>query len=466
MAHELTEPGLRREKWRGKDRWLSDGGSRGAGRLVAKVGAVNPEGERKPQTRITFYFSYFNGEGTRRFYRLADYPEMSLRDARGKAGELSALYQGGTHDLHGYFEAARQAEAKAREDARDALQQAQARAKAHTLRELLESYTAFLRRQGRQSAGDVASIFRLHVFEASGDLAQRRAADIPVDEFVSILGRLIEAKKGRTAGKLRSYLRAAYALAIRSKTDPDAPLTLRAFGIQANPIASIDAKALSKYNRARARNLSADELRHFLLRLEDKPQSVKRDALNLALLLGGQRPIQMLRATPEDCDLSGGTLTLYDGKGSRHEPRAHVLPLTRKALPVVTRLLSLRGESPTIFSTDGKRPMRSDTVSGLVTELSAAMVKAKEARQGFQLRDIRRTCETMMAGLGVSSDVRAQLQSHGLSGVQQRHYDKYSYMLEKRAALEKWAKHLDRIMAGTAAKVVPMTKGKTAQAGV
>ena len=34
----LTDRSLRR-KWAGKDEWLSDGGSRGAGRLVAKLSA-------------------------------------------------------------------------------------------------------------------------------------------------------------------------------------------------------------------------------------------------------------------------------------------------------------------------------------------------------------------------------------------------------------------------------------------
>ena len=55
------------------------------------------------------------------------------------------------------------------------------------------------------------------------------------------------------------------------------------------------------------------------------------------------------------------------------------------------------------------------------------------------MRDLRRTAETHMAALGISSDVRAQIQSHGLGGIQARHYDRHDYMPEKRAALEKWA---------------------------
>ena len=46
------------------------------------------------------------------------------------------------------------------------------------------------------------------------------------------------------------------------------------------------------------------------------------------------------------------------------------------------------------------------------------------------------TAETLFARKGISRDVRAQIQSHGLSGVQARHNDKHDYRDEKRRALE------------------------------
>lgn len=54
--------------------------------------------------------------------------------------------------------------------------------------------------------------------------------------------------------------------------------------------------------------------------------------------------------------------------------------------------------------------------------------------------NLRRTAETHMAALGISSDVRAQIQSHGLGGIQARHYDRHDYMPEKRAALALWVR--------------------------
>ena len=75
------------------------------------------------------------------------------------------------------------------------------------------------------------------------------------------------------------------------------------------------------------------------------------------------------------------------------------------------------------ISTPGKR----------VSEISADMKGL-----AFDARDIRRTCETLLAGMGVNRDIRAQLLSHGLSGVQDKHYDRHGYIEEKRTALERW----------------------------
>lgn len=49
---------------------------------------------------------------------------------------------------------------------------------------------------------------------------------------------------------------------------------------------------------------------------------------------------------------------------------------------------------------------------------------------------MRRTIEIMLARKRMSMEVRTQLQSHGLSGVQFRHYDQHNYMQEKVEALK------------------------------
>jgi hypothetical protein len=60
--------------------------------------------------------------------------------------------------------------------------------------------------------------------------------------------------------------------------------------------------------------------------------------------------------------------------------------------------------------------------------------------------------ETQLASLGVNLETRAQLLSHGRSGVQAKHYDRHTYIAEKRRALNKWARHLTRVVGGQPAK--------------
>lgn len=377
------------------------------------------------------------------------------------------MYRDGTPDLHAHFERQRADEEQVHKDKEEATRRAAEEAERGTLRQLLDAYVGHLEKQGKQSAPDVRSIFNVHVLAAAPDIAARKASDVKVDDFVRLIGKLTEAGKGRTAGKLRSYLRAAYSLAIASKTDPDAPMVLHSFGVDANPVASVGARRLSKYNRARKRVLDASEMGVLLRRVDSLADGVQKDVLKLLLYLGGQRPMQLLRVTPADVDLRAGTVTLYDGKGARTEPRRHVLPLVRQAPEILDRRLR-EGEGMSLFSTDGRTTMRHETVSAFVSRVSAEMLKAKRSREEFELRDLRRTAETMFAALKVSRDIRAQLLSHGLGGVQNRHYDRHDYALEKRQALERWARHLTKLKAtevSTAPALYPSEKQRSVNVG-
>lgn len=439
-----------RARWRGSDRWLSDGGARGAGRLTARI----------TRDGTLLYFQYFNSGKLERV-PLGPYDEagdrgMSLVQARDRAAELAALYRAGNTDVKGHLEREREAAERARRAEEEANRRAAEDAQRGTLRQLVDAYTAHLERLGKQSAKDAKGLLERHVLGAAPDLAARKAADISVDDFVGIVGKVAEAGKGRTAAKVRSYLRAAYSLAIRARTDPDAPLTMRSFGITANPVASIG--ALSRYNRARDRVLSAKELVAFMKRADDMEAGAQKDALRLCLLLGGQRPAQLLRARPADVDIDAAIISLLDPKGARQQPRRHVVPLTKEASTIIARRLESLRQGEPLFSTDHESCLRSETISAAVADIAEKMVEKEEAREPFQLRDIRRTCETMLASLGVSSDIRAQLQSHGLGGIQQRHYDRHDYLVEKRAALEKWARHLEALKTGKSAKVVQLPK--------
>jgi hypothetical protein len=81
------------------------------------------------------------------------------------------------------------------------------------------------------------------------------------------------------------------------------------------------------------------------------------------------------------------------------------------------------------------------SVDGGVSHISAYTLSrwAQAAGAGiaeFQTKRIRSGVETMLAAARISQDYRGRLQSHGIAGVQNRHYDGHHYLDEKRHALD------------------------------
>ena len=299
---------------------------------------------------------------------------------------------------------------------------------------------------------------QLHVTKAHPIIAALPANAVTARDVVAVLRALTEAGKGRTAAKLRAYLRAAYALAARAALDSDAPAAFLPFNVEANPVQAT--AALSQYNRALDRALSEPELREYWAALQAAPDSPARDALLLLLLLGGQRPAQLVRATVADVDLHAKTLRLHDPEGQAHATARAYAAAVRcgragsRALPRAGRSAEKRVAILDARHARRCARKRSPRRRARLPRRYLAKPKAQRVvREAFQLRDIRRTCETALARMGVSKDVRAQIQSHGLGGIQARHYDRHDYMPEKAAALAAWAKYLETAPADNVAHI-------------
>jgi integrase len=446
-AREI-EAAARKARASGKDVWLTDDAPRGSGRLAVRC---RPNGSR------LLVFRYTKPDGTRDALALGTYDAvgehgLDLTEARRKAGEHVRLLHAGVGDLRQHF--SDQENAKQQQIEAEARAAAAARAEADrgTLQQLLQAYVTTLGE--RPSAREARTLFRLHVVEAFPEIAQTKAALIEPEQIRDVLAKLIEAGKGRTAGKLRAYARAAYALAQRARLDPKVPGTFAGFAVKANPVEPVP--ALPEYVRALDRVLTATEMVKFWRRLQSAPVTASRDATIAAVLLGGQRPTQLVRVTAADVDLPAGTITLLDPKGRKRamNPRRHVVPIVDELMPIIKRRHALcQTPDAPLFSSTGEKQLREEMTSRLVREIVADMKAADDLERGaFQMRDLRRTVETTLAAAGISKDVRAQLLSHGISGVQDKHYDRHAYMAEKRHALELLVRRLE----GKADNVVPM----------
>ncbi|WP_298428801.1 integrase [Ottowia sp.] len=337
-----------------------------------------------------------------------------------RAAEAMAM-QHAAHINHGGYAALRK-EAKA---AQKEAVVAEEEAKKHTLLALMTDYADHLMALGRSAHRDVRTIVRLHVKEAWPKVAIKPAAQVTTEEVADMMRRLLEAGKGRTANKLRSYLRAAYQVARDARSKPSIPLRFKTYRIATNPAAETAPDERS--NRADKNPLSEAELRAYWRGIKDMP-GLKGISLRLHLLTGGQRIEQLVNLLP--ADVSAESITLSDAKGRPgREARPHVVPLLK---PVAADLRAMNpGGTYAISSDGGKTHLAATTLSGWAAEAAAAV-----GIEDFQAKRIRSGVETLLAAHGVSSEIRGRLQSHGITGVQARHYDGHDYMAEKRSALQ------------------------------
>lgn len=304
-----------------------------------------------------------------------------------------------------------------------------------TLQKLLDAYVAHLKTQGRRSHVDADQIFKRHVTEAWPSVADAPAVDLTPDQVLDMLRRLIEAGKGRTANKLRSYIRAAYQCALDVRTTASIPVVFKAFGVVFNPAAQT--RRSPQFDRADKRPFSKAELRAYWKLIADCPGS-EGATLRLHLLTGGQRIEQFVRL--RWADIAEDAITIFDGKGRPGQgPRPHQIPLLRSSRADLA-LLKREGEFA-ISTTTGKKAISVRTLAGW------AHAVVGDSIDGFQLKRIRSGVETLLAAHGVSREVRGHLQSHGLTGVQARHYDGHDYMREKRLALDILSRELRREVA-------------------
>ncbi|MGQ7959898.1 tyrosine-type recombinase/integrase [Pseudomonas sp. SP16.1] len=445
-----------------KDVWLTEAGGRGEGRLRLRA---FPNGEH------AFYYRY-SLDGVQKQLRIN---KKGLDEARDEARDLTDLYRAGHRDLHGYLAQTRVIEDAAREAAARELE---AKARQGTLAQLLADYIADLDRRGKSSVKDVRGAFRLDVLTAFPSTVAKPAKEITSSDITRMLRHCLTrpvASKGRgkrltpasasnnklrQASKLRAYLHAAFGFGLTADND-----ALRAdgevlFGLSFNPVANT--KTIEGADRAETWALTKAELKEVLSAVETLPE--RRRAIARAMLyLAGQRVEMLCRVTwPDlfDDGEHGAVMRLVDMKGGKGTPpREHLLPMTERLAEIMAPLLALRGsDAPGPFTLSGKSPATSGTLQKVFAELGDQLSAEGKTRR-FTWRHLRATVETHLASLGVNQERRAWLLSHGRSGVQAKHYDRYSYLPEKRQDLDKWARYLDQLAGIEADNVVRLHAG-------
>lgn len=316
-----------------------------------------------------------------------------------------------------------------------------AEADKQTLEALVLAYCEYLKSLGRSAHRDARSLFNLHLICASPQVARTPAAQVTPEQVADVMRRVFEAGKGRTANKLRSYLAAAYEVAREARTDPSVPVRFKSFNVRMNPASAT--KRIKGEDKRDKNPLSTAEMRMYWGTIKTLP-GTKGALLRLHLLTGGQRIEQLVRLKASD--VADDAITLFDTKGRPGRlPRAHPVPLVPEAAAAL-RIVNadVAKQAMALDDAEGARNRRIYALStdGGVTHIGATTLSRWAAEAvgdkipGFKAKRLRSGVETLLSSAGISKDIRGRLQSHGIGGVQDAHYDAHHYLPDKRVALE------------------------------
>jgi len=393
----------------------------------------------------TFLLVYVTAAGIERRHKIGDFGVHTVTTAREAARKMRTRVDAG-HDPF-----AEQQDHRASEERRKAKATA-------TLGRLLDAYVQKLRNAKKASADKVEAELHRTVRDAHPGLWKKPAAEVTLEELTRIPAGLARAGKIRQAEKTRSYLRAAYSAAAGARGNAQTQHLFEGFEHVTNlarDLTAIDRPAERSQANSK-RELSAAELRAYWRRIKAlaDPHGAM---LRFHLLTGAQRCEQLSRLTSRDYDKDAAVVTLWDFKGRRKTPRAHAVPLIPDAAAALEAMGGGGEKTPHLFTlSGGKEATVYHTVRLAVLGIAEAMVKAKEIDRTFTPGELRMTVETRLQAAGVDKEVRAHLQSHGISGVQDKHYGRYGFMDEKRAELERL-----RAMLEPEDNILPMRRKKS-----
>ena len=178
-------------------------------------------------------------------------------------------------------------------------------------------------------------------------------------------------------------------------------------------------------------------------------------AVQKVRLLTAQRGGEVVAMRWQDLDLTTPAWWTIPATVAKNG-QAHRVPLTSDVVKIIKGQVSDGEAKPDahVFAHLG------ESVRDRAKKAGAALSRAL----GFAFRshDLRRTAATRMAEAGVPRQHISAVLNHVQAGpTATRVYDRYSYDAEKRAALERWAKELSRILAGQpnrGAAILPMRK--------
>ena len=443
------------------DTWLTQPFKRGAGVFLARI---TPSAER------LFYFRYTDSNGRRPFLPVGHYhPKgnnggITLAEAYRKASELSSLYQSGIRDLKEHF-----AEQEAKKIADEMARQQRAEAELASAQleqerritvlmlfdrwsdvELKPHIRADGKRIGRKDGGEYTrSQFDRRIFQRIGHLEART---VKKSDLLAILDEIKADGKLRTANMLLADLKQMFRFALARDI------------IERNPLDTVTKRDVGGADVERDRVLTSEEIKT-LANAIPKANLAKRSEIALWIILAtGARISELMNAEWQNVDLKASTWHLPETKNQR----PHTIHLSKFAKSHFDRLVSMRlvemkvGEKalPWVFpNAKANGPVCIKSFGKQLSDRQRSVEQRMKNRSvntdslslpggRWTAHDLRRTAATMMAQLGVSTDVIDECLNHIIANRVSRVYIRDRRVAEQAKAFDLLGEKLSALCAG------------------
>lgn len=377
---------------------------------------------------------YYKYDGKRRFLNLGRYPDISLSNARSKLRDARDQL-GHDQDPQEIIKQARDARELAKQKRREEELKG-------TVAQLFDFHCSQMKKDGKKSHKETRRILEKDALPVLG--AETKAKDIKPHDIKLALHKVIKRGSMIQANRLRSAMSAAYNYGIEYDNHPSNIKANTLFFIETNPVRDVP-KPQKKENPGDT-VLNEKEIKKLWKLLDSSELSVEiQTAVKLIIATGGQRVTEVLGACWEEFNMRKKLWELPPGRTKNG--KAHIVPLTKQAIDLLRELKPINGRGKYLFpkqsSAKSEEPMPVASISKAISRL------CKQAEfTTFTPRDLRRTCKTLMAEMGIPKDIRDRIHNHALTDVASVHYDRYDYLKEKKQLMDLWQSNLQRILTG------------------
>ena len=281
--------------------------------------------------------------------------------------------------------------------------------------ELLEAFIAQHVSQNR-SAAEISRLLRREVGKAWGHKSIHEISKRDVVELISAIeqrGAPVAANKALKT--IKTFLRWCVGRAVLDQSPAD--------GVP------LPAKEV-----ARDRVLTDPELAQVILAA--RTMGGPYGGIVELLALTGQRREEGARSTWDEFDLGQRIWTLP--KARTKNAKQHTVHLSAQAIAVLKRM---KKQGPFAFSVHGTAPFQGFS-------LAKRELDDMSGVKNWRLHDLRRTCVSGMARLGIPPHVADKILNHqsgtisGVAAIYQRH----DFLDERNGALERWGAHVAKIV--------------------